>query len=227
MILFILWTIVPYAALATCFAGYVWQYRINQLRWGGHGTQSHPGMLRWGTLLFHLGAFAAIGGHILGLLVPASLTQALGISDGAYHLLSAVAGTLAGSAVVAGLTILLYRRALVPRKRTPISKADVAAYVLLASVIVLGMLETVGVNLLGGGYDYRASVAVWFRGLLLLQPHPQLMAAVPLVFRLHVLAALLFFALWPFTRLVHAWSVPLAYLARPTVLYKRKLPAES
>jgi nitrate reductase gamma subunit len=30
-----------------------------------------------------------------------------------------------------------------------------------------------------------------------------------------------FVALWPFTRLVHVWSVPLGYLVRPYVVYRQ------
>ena len=29
-------------------------------------------------------------------------------------------------------------------------------------------------------------------------------------------------ALWPFSRLVHAWSIPFQYLGRPYVLYRRR-----
>lgn len=28
------------------------------------------------------------------------------------------------------------------------------------------------------------------------------------------------YALWPFTRLVHAWSIPVQYLRRPYILYR-------
>jgi nitrate reductase gamma subunit len=72
------------------------------------------------------------------------------------------------------------------------------------------------VNLLGAGHDYRATVAVWFRGLFLLRPDPALMAVAPLLFQLHALAALGLFAIWPFTRLVHAWAVPIGVLWHPS-----------
>ena len=59
-------------------------------------------------------------------------------------------------------------------------------------------------------------MAVWFRSILLLQPDPDLMAAAPLTFQLHALAAFALIAMWPFTRLVHVFSVPLGYVARRT-----------
>ena len=36
-------------------------------------------------------------------------------------------------------------------------------------------------------------------------------------------AAWLLLLVWPFTRLVHAWSIPLQYLGRPFILYRRLL----
>ncbi|MED0655659.1 respiratory nitrate reductase subunit gamma, partial [Anoxybacillus geothermalis] len=36
-----------------------------------------------------------------------------------------------------------------------------------------------------------------------------------------ILSALLLFGVWPFTRLVHVWSVPLTYLNRHYVVYRR------
>ncbi len=37
-----------------------------------------------------------------------------------------------------------------------------------------------------------------------------------------MLIALALFALWPFTRLVHAFSVPIAYLFRPYIVYRSR-----
>jgi nitrate reductase gamma subunit len=59
-------------------------------------------------------------------------------------------------------------------------------------------------------------VAVWFRGVVLLRPDPSLMTGTPLLFQLHTVAALALVAMWPFTRLVHAWAVPIAVFGQPT-----------
>jgi nitrate reductase gamma subunit len=99
---------------------------------------------------------------------------------------------------------------------------DVATYALLALVIALGLAETIGRNTLGGGYDYRASVAVWFRSIILLHPEPTKMVGIPLVYQLHAISAWLLFLVWPFSRLVHAWSIPLQYIGRPYILYRRR-----
>jgi nitrate reductase gamma subunit len=105
---------------------------------------------------------------------------------------------------------------------------DRVLYVGLAVMVALGMGETVGVNLLGNGYDYRETIAVWFRQIFWFQPHTALMADAPLVYQAHAVCGCLFLALWPFTRLVHVWSAPFAYLWRPYVVYRaRRGPAPS
>ena len=48
------------------------------------------------------------------------------------------------------------------------------------------------------------------------------MAFAPVIYQVHVSAAWLIWAVWPFSRLVHAWSYPLWYLWRPYVVYRRR-----
>jgi nitrate reductase gamma subunit len=219
----LLWVALPYAAIVLFVAGHVWRYRHDKFGWTSRSTQLlESRWLAWGSNLFHYGALFAIAGHVLGILIPAQVTAFFGVSEQLYHLGSVTAGTAAGIACVAGLVILLIRRGYFVRVRRTTTPTDVATYVLLALVIGLGMVETIGYNALGGGYDYRATVGVWFRGLMILSPHPELMAAAPLVYQLHAAAAWLLFALWPFSRLVHAWSLPWQYIGRPYILYRRR-----
>lgn len=221
-----LWVTVPYACLTIFVVGHVWRLRTGKLTWTTRSTQLlERRLLRIGSPLFHLGLLAVIGGHVLGILVPKQATEAAGVSEHTYHLVSVAAGTTAGIAMTLGFAILLFRRTRVPRVRRTTTRADRATYLLLGVVILAGMWATVAVNLLGGGYDYRETVGPWFRGLFMLDPDPALMSGAPFVYQLHALAAMLLFALWPFSRLVHAWSAPIAYLRRSPILYRRRAPA--
>jgi nitrate reductase gamma subunit len=216
-----LWVAVPYACLAIFVAGHAWRFRSGKLTWTTRSTQLlERRLLRAGSPLFHLGLLAVIGGHVLGILVPKRATEAVGVSEHLYHVVSVAAGTAAGLAMTAGFAILLYRRARVPRVRRTTTRVDGLTYLLLGVVILSGMWATVGVNLLGGGYDYRETVGPWFRDIFMLDPRPGLMSGAPLVYQLHALAAFALFALWPFSRLVHAWSAPFAYLGRSPILYR-------
>ena len=220
-----LWVFVPYASITIFVAGHVWRYRHDQFGWTSRSTQLlESRLLRWGNPLFHYGALAAIAGHVLGLIIPEQVTQAIGISEGAYHLIAVSAGTVAWVAVIAGLVILALRRVITPRVRATTTAVDWLTFGLLLIVIALGIWETFGFNLLQTPYDYRLSVGVWFRGLFFFQPEPQLMASAPLIFQLHAISAWLLLALWPFSRLVHAWSIPLTYLGRAQILYRSAAP---
>lgn len=217
----LLWIVLPYVTIAVFVVGHIWRWRVDQYGWTSRSSQLQES--RWlaiGGPIFHYATFAAIAGHVLGILVPASWTSALGIDEGLYHAISAVLGAIAGVGVVVGLLVLAARRVGHPRVAATTSRMDMVVFALLAVVIALGLAETILVNLLGPGYDYRATVALWFRGLFLLDPQPALMDGAPLLYQVHVTIAWALFLVWPFSRLVHAWSYPLLFLGRPWVLYR-------
>jgi nitrate reductase gamma subunit len=217
----LLWVVVPYATLVTFALGTIWRYRYDKFGWTTRSSQLYEtAVLRWGSPMFHVGILLVLVGHVGGLLIPKSWTEAVGISEHTYHLLSAFIGTVAGVLTVVGLTILIARRRLVGPVFIATTRNDKAMYVVLAGTILLGMLATVRANVIGEGYDYRETVSPWLRSVLLLQPDAGLMSNVPLDFKAHVLAAFLLFAFWPFTRLIHAFSAPVGYLTRPYVVYR-------
>ncbi len=218
------WVGLPYLALGIFVVGHIWRWRYDQFGWTSRSTQlQERRLLKWGSPVFHYGTFAAIAGHVIGVLIPQRWTAAIGIPENVYRWFSATAGTLAAVLVTAGVIVLAGRRLLVPRVRATTSPVDWVALILLAIVIVLGIIPTVGVNLLGGGYDYRMSVALWFRGLFAGHPDVAAIAHAPLIYQVHATAAWAILAIWPFTRLVHAWSYPLWYLWRPFILYRSRV----
>jgi nitrate reductase gamma subunit len=219
----VLWVIVPYLCIAVFAGGLAWRYRYDKFGWTTRSSQLYESaVLRWGSPLFHFGILLVLLGHVGGLLVPESWTNAVGISENAYHLVAVFVGTVAGLCTLIGLAILIARRRLVGPVFTATTRNDKAMYVVLAGVIVLGLLATLKANALGGGYDYRQTVSPWLRSLFYLHPDPAVMAGVPWGFQVHVLAAFLLFACWPFTRLVHAFSAPFGYLTRPYIVYRSR-----
>jgi nitrate reductase gamma subunit len=219
----LLWVVLPYVSLTVFVVGHVWRYRHDQFGWTSRSSQLlERRMLGIGSPLFHYGALAAIGGHVLGILIPASATEAVGIDEHAYHLISAIAGGVAGAACAIGLVILIYRRATVRRVAVTTTWLDLAAYVLLTAAIGLGVYETLAVQAFGNAYDYRESVAPWFRSLVTFRPETEGITDARLLFQIHAISAWPLYILWPFTRLVHAWSIPVQYLGRPYILYRSR-----
>jgi nitrate reductase gamma subunit len=220
----ILWVALPYMCLAVFAVGHFWRYRYDKFGWTTRSSQLYESrLLRLGSPLFHFGILFVFGGHVMGLGVPESWTEKVGISEGLYHATAVGSGSVAGFCTLLGMAILIYRRRTVGPVFSATTKMDKAMYLVLATVIVLGLANTVIANLVGD-YDYRQGVSVWFRGIFLLHPHPALMSEAPIGFQLHGLAAFLLFALWPFTRLVHVFSAPVGYLTRPYIVYRSRDP---
>jgi nitrate reductase gamma subunit len=216
------WLVLPYVSLTVFIVGHWWRYRHDQFGWTSRSSQLlESKLLAWGSTLFHYGALAVIAGHVAGILIPASVTSALGISESVYHHLAGIAGGIVGLICLAGFGILTFRRTKIRRIRATTSLAAGGGFVLLGVLIVLGDALTLGYNVFGSGYDYRASVGPWFRTLFY-DPQPSLMADAPVGYQLHAAIPWMLYAVWPFSRLVHVWSYPLQYLGRPYILYRTR-----
>lgn len=221
-----LWSILPYAAMVVFVLGHVWRWLYDQFGWTSRSTQlQERRLLKWGAPLFHYSTFAAVGGHVLGILVPKSVTEALGVPERVYTIFSGTAGSLAAIGVLAGAGILVVRRLGVPRVRATTSAVDYLALIVLGIIVILGIYLTLGVQAFGGGYEYRGSVSVWFRSLFTGRPDIAAIAGAPLMYRVHAVADWAIFAVWPFSRLVHAWSYPIFYLWRPYLVYRYRTPS--
>ena len=219
----VLWIIIPYLAIATFVLGHVWRYRYDKFGWTTRSSQLYVSrLLRLGSPLFHFGILLVIAGHIFGILVPETVTQAIGISETAYHAVAVVLGSVSGAMTVVGMAILIYRRRVTGPVFSATTRNDKAMYVLLAATILAGLATTVLGNLLGHPYDYRLSVAPYFRSIFYLHPDVGLITAAPAGFQIHVLLAWVLFAAWPFTRLVHVFSAPVGYLTRPYIVYRSR-----
>ena len=219
----LLWVVVPYVALAVFVVGHYWRYRYDKFGWTTRSSQLYERrLLRWGSPLFHFGILAALGGHVIGLAIPESWTDAVGISESVYHVIAIVTGAIAGVCTVSGLAILLYRRRTVGPVFSATTRNDKLMYVVLSVTILFGLSNTLLGNVIGQASDYRESVSPWFRSIFYFQPKPELMSDAGIGYQLHALSACLLFAIWPFTRLVHVFSAPLGYFTRPYIVYRSR-----
>ena len=218
----LLWVVFPYVCLTVFVVGHLWRYHYDKFGWTTRSSQLYENrLLRLGSPLFHFGILFVLAGHVMGLGIPKSWTSAVGISEGAYHFMAVSIGAIAGFCTLVGMSILIYRRRTVGPVFSATTRMDKTMYVFLATVIFLGLANTVIANVFGE-YDYREGVSVWFRGIFRFSLHPELMAVAPIGFQLHAIAAFALFALWPFTRLVHVFSAPVGYLNRPYIVYRSR-----
>ena len=220
----LLWGILPYAMVIILIGGLIWRYRYDQFGWTTRSSQLYESrLLRIGSPLFHFGILVVVIGHIAGLVIPKSWTDALGITEDMYHFAALGLGTIAGVATLVGVGILIYRRRTTGPVFMATTKNDKTMYVVLVAAIVAGLATTV-LSVVGPHEDqtYRETVSPWFRSLFIFQPDIQAMSEASFAFQLHTLIGMLLFIIWPFTRLVHAFTAPIHYLFRPYIVYRSR-----
>ena len=136
---YFLWGIFPYITLAIVIGGTIWRYKTDQFGWTTRSSQMYESkLLRIASPMFHYGILVVLVGHIVGLVIPKSWTDAVGISEYFYHLNALWLGSVAAVATLVGLFAMIYRR----RTSATVFRAttwnDKLMYVALASAIVLG-----------------------------------------------------------------------------------------
>lgn len=199
-------------------AGTIWRYRYDQFGWTTRSSQLYESkLLRIASPLFHYGLFVVLVGHLMGLLIPKAWTD-LVVSQETYHAVALGAGTVAGAATLIGIALLIYRRRTTGPVFLATTRNDKLMYVVLVAAIVLGIVATLTGDHTPTGehHNYRETVSIWFRSLLVFQPDVQAMAASTWQFKLHILAGFALIVLMPFSRLVHAFTVPCTTCSAPT-----------
>jgi len=205
----------PYVALTVFLVGSLLRFDHSQYTWRSGSSQLlRRRQLMWGSNLFHVGILVIFGGHLVGLLTPIAVFNALGVSHGFKQVLAMTAGGIAGVACWAGIALLAHRRLFDPRIRRTSSFADIAILLLLWVQLTLGLL-TIPISAQHLDGHEMVKFMNWAQGIVTLQPGASaLVADVNPIFKLHLFLGMTIFLVFPFTRLVHVWSAPVWYLGR-------------
>ena len=207
----LLFGVLPYVVVVLAVVGTIARWKRHPFTVTSLSSQLlESKQLYWGTLSFHWGLSIILLGHLAALIVPSWFELWNGAPLRLYLL--EITGLALGLWAGLGLLILLYRRLGNPRIRRVTSPMDVV------------VLATIGVQILSGvviaiahrwGSYWGVAVAVpYVRGLLVLQPDPDLIAPLPFFVKTHIVSFFVFLALFPFTRLVHIITLPLQYFFR-------------
>jgi nitrate reductase gamma subunit len=167
--------------------------------------------LFWGSVPFHLGILTLFAGHLFGFLFPREMT----LWNGAPVRLFILESTALAAALLTlvGLVGIVVRRTTTPRLRGVTTTMDVLVYLLLLFQVVTGLW--VALALRWGSAWYTQTVVPYLWSLFRFQPDIQRMAEMKLPAQAHVVGAFVLFAMFSFTRLVHALVAPVPYLWRP------------
>jgi nitrate reductase gamma subunit len=144
----------------------------------------------------------------------------VGIDSQTHTAFATYSGVLVGAAALLGLSLLIYRRITKERILATTTLNDFVTIGLLFFVVATG-LANVAIGLYEH-FDILSTIAPWLRGIVTLSPDANLMLEVPFRFKIHILAVLTLIGFWPFSRLVHMWSIPLNYVFRRWIVFRRR-----
>ena len=212
---------IPYLAVAVAVLGSVVRYRTDRFSISSQSSQFLENrVLFWGSNAWHYGILLILGAHVVAFAAPGSWSRLLGGSTRLYVL--EVTGF--GLAFLAGFgLLLLIGRRLVNRRIFRVtSKADWLLLAVLLFQVATGLYVSLAYR--WGGAWYPHTAVPWLRSLVVLHPKIDTMAGMPWPVKLHAVGAFSLFVIFPYTRLVHAVTYPLAYLWRPyqLVIWNRR-----
>lgn len=207
----------PYLAGTIFLLGSWIRFDREQYTWKADSSQllSNRNM-RLASNLFHVGILGIFFGHAAGMLIPHGWFLAVGISDVAHQYMAIYAGGLFGIMCLIGAAILFVRRVSNPRIKAVSRRRDTFVIGWLLVTVTLG-LSTI---LISSGHaahgDVSEMIALteWVKSVATLSVDPSLIRDVAPIFKTHIFFGMTVFLIFPFTRLVHVWSVPLTYLGR-------------
>lgn len=220
-----LYGVYPYIALSVFLLGSLLRFDREQYTWKSDSSQLlAKGNMRLASNLFHIGIIAIFFGHAVGLLTPHSVFLALGVSDMAHQMIAIWAGSIFGTLCLIGGAMLWLRRMFNRRVSVAGRGSDKLILSWLLVTLILG-LSTIPVSLHhanAGNPGVMIALAEWVQSIVYLRPNPALLQDVDTVFKVHLFFGMTVFLLFPFTRLVHIWSAPFGYLARPYQIVRTK-----
>lgn len=209
--------IYPYIALTIFLLGSLVRYEREPYTWKSDSSQLlRQGHLRLGSTLFHVGILGLFFGHLVGLLTPLAIWDALGISHAAKQLTAMVAGGVLGTLCLIGLLILIHRRLSEPRIAATTRPGDKLLLLWLLLTLLLG-LGTIVSSASHPDGAVMVQLMRWAQRIVTFRGGAvDALQGVSLLFKLHLFMGMTLFLIFPFTRLVHVWSgfASLGYLGR-------------
>jgi nitrate reductase gamma subunit len=212
-----------YVAGTVFLLGSLVRFDMSQYTWKTNSSQLLDNSFRFqvGSVLFHLGVLFLFFGHLIGLLMPHWMYPYLGLTASSKQILAMVSGGIAGLAALVGATILMHRRLFHPRVRAHSTRNDIFILVLLYVQLVLGLL-TIPVSMYHLDGSVMLQLGDWAQNVLTFRGGSEYIVDVHWIYKLHLFLGITTFLVFPFTRLVHIWSLPASYIVRQYQIVRQR-----
>ncbi len=214
----------PYIAGTIFLLGSWIRFDREQYTWKTDSSQLLENkMLKIGSNIFHIGIIGIFFGHALGMLLPHSWWQLI-TTDIQHQYIAIYSGGILGVMTLFGGFLLFIRRISNERVRAVSRIRDTSIIALI--VITAGL----GLNTIFDSYHHASQndvsemllMSEYLKSVATLRADASLIESVGTAYKIHMLAGMTIFLIFPFTRLVHVWSVPVTYLNRPYQIVRSK-----
>ncbi len=207
----LLFAVLPYLAVFTLILVSTMRYLRRGFTYSSLSSQFLENKQHfWGLVPFHYGIITVLLGHFIAFLIPRSILW--WNSQPARLYVLEVFAFIAGIFTLIGLINLIIRRSSDAKARITTTTADWIVLVILGFSVLTGLYTAIFYR--WGSSWFASTMAPYLWSVLKLNPNLNYVNPMPVIFKLHIIAAYVIVLLLPFTRLVHILVVPNPYLWR-------------
>lgn len=208
----LLYIVLPYLAVTICLIGSVYRIKKEPMTYSSLSSQFLESKgLMWGSMPWHFGILLILLGHLLPLIFP-SQWHAL-LSNQSILIVVEALGYGLSILCILGLVVLATRRFTSSRIQTVTTSMDLVILLLLTAQVLFGLMTAMKSQY--GALWCTGTTVPYIWSLITFNPNIALIQDLPHFMKAHIVGAWLLIMLVPFSRLIHMFSVPIAYLTRP------------
>ena len=214
---YLLYIFLPYTAVTVLIVVSIYRFVTNKFSYSSLSSQFLEGdELFYGSVPWHIGIIGVLTGHLVGFLIPKQVLWFNSVPVRLYIL--EITGLVFGLLALIGIVSLFWRRIRTAKIWAVTTVMDMVVLVLLLAQVFLGVYTALFYR--WGSSWYAASAVPYLYSLFSFQPDLAMITPMPLMVKLHIVGAFLILLVFPFSRLVHMFSIPISYLWRPYQLVK-------
>ncbi|HUI66961.1 MAG TPA: respiratory nitrate reductase subunit gamma [Nitrospirota bacterium] len=208
----IYYIVLPYIAVVLAVGVGLYRYFTNRFSYSSMSSQFlENSALFWGSVPWHYGIVIILIAHFLAFVIPGfwvSLHR-----DAVRTMVIELVGGSLGLFTLLGILVLIIRRVVHAKARPVTTVMDWVLLIDLLLQVAAGLYIALIVRWGSLWYEYTATP--WLVSLAAFSPRIDFVTPLPWIVRFHMVNAFVLIGLFPFTRLVHIFTIPISYLWRP------------
>mgnify|MGYP001773381612 CR=1 FL=1 len=211
-----LFIVFPYISLTLLIFGIIYRFKTNSFSVSSLSSQILENrVLFFASISWHFAILGTIFTHITTFLFP-SLWANLARSP--YHKPLEYIGAVVATLLIIGLLLYMYRRAFVSEVAKTSTFGDWLVLIVLLIQVITGFIQLIFYE--NGSLFFSEHAVPWLYSLFTFSPTLDPIKDLPIVSKIHFFNAFVFFAILPFTRLIHIIVFPIPYIWRNYVVIK-------